>query len=165
MLSVPFNNMRTHTDHHNIVGLSSQLECLGPVSQYLVISHNNSEVSTTVLQKPATNHPTKKKAEADCHYIKLLKYRHKSTEWKYEKSNGNLNSFLLTSILIWIYVTFDWLLAQNIDTFRSIIIKRSDHSVVFMFSVVFHINCPNFFSPSVLTDWSESQFMSILIDI
>ena len=57
MLSVPFNNVRTHTDHHNIVGLSSQLECLGPVSQYLVISHNNSEVSTTALQKPASIHP------------------------------------------------------------------------------------------------------------
>ena len=56
MLYVPFNNMRTHTDHHNIVGLSSQLECLRPVSQYLVISHNNSEVSTTVLQKPANIH-------------------------------------------------------------------------------------------------------------
>ena len=86
----------------------------------------------------------------------------------WEKAIKLLNSFLLTRKLIWIYVTFDWLLAQNIDTFRSIIVKRSDHSVLFMFSVVFHINCPNFFSPSVLshysTDWSQ-LIMCILIDI
>ena len=46
-LSVPFNKRGPDTDHHNIVGLSSQLEFLRPVSQY----HNNKHAE---MKEPVT---------------------------------------------------------------------------------------------------------------